>query len=166
MPTQNNGKLASQTDNVSGEQVVYAYDALNRLASATATSGSWGQELLLRRLREPDGPECDRWQRSGVFRDSRPDHESCRLGGCERQHPGLGRSGPGNADHFRRVRRGESVHRHRSLVFLLQWLSILLYAPGNKRVWRGNFSTNGGAPDIDHRRSNLLERQWSETGEL
>ena len=43
MPTQNNGKLASQTDNVSGEQVVYAYDALNRLASATATSGSWGQ---------------------------------------------------------------------------------------------------------------------------
>ena len=26
-----------QTDNVSGEQVVYAYDALNRLASAAAT---------------------------------------------------------------------------------------------------------------------------------
>ena len=34
---------APQTDNVSGEQVVYAYDALNRLASATATSGTWGQ---------------------------------------------------------------------------------------------------------------------------
>ena len=41
--TQNNGKIASQTDNVSGEQVVYAYDALNRLASAAATSGTWGQ---------------------------------------------------------------------------------------------------------------------------
>jgi RHS repeat-associated protein len=41
--TQNNGKITSQTDNVSGEQVVYAYDSLNRLASATATSGSWGQ---------------------------------------------------------------------------------------------------------------------------
>ena len=27
----------------SGEQVVYEYDALNRLASATAMSGSWGQ---------------------------------------------------------------------------------------------------------------------------
>jgi YD repeat-containing protein len=31
------------TDNISGEQVVYAYDALNRLASAAATGGSWGQ---------------------------------------------------------------------------------------------------------------------------
>ena len=41
--TQNNGTITSQTDNVSGEQVVYAYDALNRLASAGATSGSWGQ---------------------------------------------------------------------------------------------------------------------------
>jgi YD repeat-containing protein len=40
---QNNGKITSQTDNLSGEQVVYAYDALNRLASAAATSGSWGQ---------------------------------------------------------------------------------------------------------------------------
>lgn len=41
--TQNNGKLTSQTDNISGEQVVYAYDALNRLASAGATNNSWGQ---------------------------------------------------------------------------------------------------------------------------
>ncbi len=41
--TQNNGKVASQTDHMSGEQVVYAYDALNRLASAGATNSSWGQ---------------------------------------------------------------------------------------------------------------------------
>jgi RHS repeat-associated protein len=41
--TQNNGKITSQMDNISGEQVVYTYDALNRLASAAATSGSWGQ---------------------------------------------------------------------------------------------------------------------------
>jgi len=41
--TQNNGKITGQTDNISGEQVVYAYDALNRLASAGATSGTWGQ---------------------------------------------------------------------------------------------------------------------------
>ena len=39
----NNGKIASQTDNVSAEQVVYSYDALNRLATATATSYAWGQ---------------------------------------------------------------------------------------------------------------------------
>ncbi len=41
--TQNNGKITSQTDNLSGEQIVYTYDALNRLASAQATSGAWGQ---------------------------------------------------------------------------------------------------------------------------
>ena len=40
--TQNNGKITGQTDNLSGEQVVYAYDTLNRLASATAGS-TWGQ---------------------------------------------------------------------------------------------------------------------------
>jgi YD repeat-containing protein len=41
--TQNNSKIISQTDNLSGEQVVYTYDALNRLASAQATNNSWGQ---------------------------------------------------------------------------------------------------------------------------
>ena len=42
--TQNNGKIVSQTDQISGEQLVYAYDALNRLASASTTAGTtWGQ---------------------------------------------------------------------------------------------------------------------------
>jgi YD repeat-containing protein len=37
------GRLnTSQTDNISGEQVVYTYDALNRLASATATGRTKG----------------------------------------------------------------------------------------------------------------------------
>ena len=41
--TANNGKIASQTDVVSGEQVNYAYDALNRLASAwTSDTTKWG----------------------------------------------------------------------------------------------------------------------------
>ncbi len=41
--TQNNGKIVSQTDNISGEQVQYTYDSLNRLATAQATSNAWGQ---------------------------------------------------------------------------------------------------------------------------
>jgi RHS repeat-associated protein len=45
--TQNNGKILSQTDTVSGEQVTYTYDALNRLASAVTTDNpnvtQWGQ---------------------------------------------------------------------------------------------------------------------------
>jgi len=37
----NNGKIGSQTDNISGETVSYQYDSLNRLISASA--GGWNQ---------------------------------------------------------------------------------------------------------------------------
>ena len=40
--TQNNGQITSQTDGVSGEQVVYAYDSLNRLVSASTVGPQWG----------------------------------------------------------------------------------------------------------------------------
>jgi hypothetical protein len=45
----NNGKISSQKDWISGEEVVYAYDSLNRLISAVTTAASdqvatpWGQ---------------------------------------------------------------------------------------------------------------------------
>jgi len=35
--TSNNGKLASQTDVLNGEQITYTYDALSRLATAVTT---------------------------------------------------------------------------------------------------------------------------------
>ena len=45
--TNNNGKIAAQTDIVSGEQIVYTYDALNRLATAETSDNpsvtQWGQ---------------------------------------------------------------------------------------------------------------------------
>jgi YD repeat-containing protein len=45
--TMNNGKVSSQTDVISGEQVVYTYDALNRLATAQTVTNlgvtQWGQ---------------------------------------------------------------------------------------------------------------------------
>ncbi len=36
-PAANNGKIQSQTDSVSGEQITYAYDALNRLISGVTS---------------------------------------------------------------------------------------------------------------------------------
>jgi RHS repeat-associated protein len=39
----NNGRIAQTIDGVGGETVNYTYDALNRLATAGATNGSWGQ---------------------------------------------------------------------------------------------------------------------------
>ena len=45
--TQNNSKLTSQIDVISGEQVTYTYDSLNRLATAVTTDNpnvtQWGQ---------------------------------------------------------------------------------------------------------------------------
>src|ERR1039457_3703744 len=39
----NNGRIAQSIDGVGGETVNYTYDALNRLATAGATNGTWGQ---------------------------------------------------------------------------------------------------------------------------
>jgi RHS repeat-associated protein len=41
--TADNGRITSKVDGISGETVNYTYDAINRLASATATNGSWTQ---------------------------------------------------------------------------------------------------------------------------
>jgi YD repeat-containing protein len=45
--TQNNGKITSQADGISGELVTYTYDALNRLASAVTSNNpnvtQWGR---------------------------------------------------------------------------------------------------------------------------
>ena len=44
--TQNNGKIVSEQDIVSGETVTYTYDSLNRLASATSSDNpGWGQSF-------------------------------------------------------------------------------------------------------------------------
>ncbi len=85
--TQNNGKITSQTDNISGETVVYTYDSLNRLATAGATSSSWGQSYgyptVIRqiwRLSNGDGGIG-----AGIQRCARSDDESRGLDGCKWQ---------------------------------------------------------------------------------
>jgi RHS repeat-associated protein len=40
--TQNNGRITSMKDNVSGEEVNYTYDSINRLITATTTGPEWG----------------------------------------------------------------------------------------------------------------------------
>ena len=41
---QNNGRIAQKIDGVTGEQVSYTYDALNRLAGAQTADSLWGQQ--------------------------------------------------------------------------------------------------------------------------
>ena len=40
--TQNNGRITKQKDYISGEEVNYTYDSLNRLLTAATTSTAWG----------------------------------------------------------------------------------------------------------------------------
>ena len=41
--TQNNGRIVQSNDGVTGEQVTYQYDALNRLVHAETASSAWGE---------------------------------------------------------------------------------------------------------------------------
>jgi hypothetical protein len=46
--TQNNGRILSQTDVVSGETITYSYDSLNRMIQASGTgdpTGNWSQQF-------------------------------------------------------------------------------------------------------------------------
>src|SRR5580704_10122393 len=40
----NNGRVANTVDNVVGETVNYTYDMWNRLSTASATNGNWGEQ--------------------------------------------------------------------------------------------------------------------------
>jgi YD repeat-containing protein len=42
-PNQNNGQITQQKDWISGEEVTYTYDTLQRLIGAVTTDSSWGQ---------------------------------------------------------------------------------------------------------------------------
>src|SRR5436309_97868 len=43
--TQNNGQITQQKDWISGEEVTYGYDSLQRLISAVTTGPEWGQSF-------------------------------------------------------------------------------------------------------------------------
>src|SRR5260370_31308059 len=44
-PNQNNGQITQQKDWISGEEVTYTYDSLQRLIGAVTTDTSWGQSF-------------------------------------------------------------------------------------------------------------------------
>jgi hypothetical protein len=45
---QNNGRISSSIDHISGEQVNYTYDALQRLTHAETVGPQWGQAYNIR----------------------------------------------------------------------------------------------------------------------
>ena len=159
--TQNNGKIASQTDNVSGEQVVYAYDALNRLASAAATSGTWGQSYTYDGFGNLTAQTVTAG--SAPAYSVVPDPTTNHLGSVDANGNTLGTVDPDQDTQItsvdydvenRFVGTGASFSYYSGYEYS--------YAPGNKRVWRGNFGTNGsGAPMLTTDEVTF----WSVTGQ-
>ena len=128
--TQNNGKITSQSDVISGEQIAYTYDALNRLASAqtTQTGGTqWGQSYTY----DGFGNLTDQT----VIKGSAPDVHVAYNASNNRQTGDTadanGNIGSGyiyDMDN-RLVQPGSSSTAHYG------------YDAGNKRVWRGDTGT-------------------------
>lgn len=128
---QNNGKITSQTDNVSGEQVVYTYDALNRLATAEATSAAWGQSysydgfgnLTAQNVIAGSPPQYSATANPATNQISSSDANGNTL---------LAANPPYNLsyDMSNRLTGGGTALQQ-------QGNYEYAYAPGNKRVWRG-----------------------------
>ena len=147
--TGNNGRIGSQTDGVSGEQVTYTYDTLNRLEKAANQSGFsrlWGQQFTY------DGfgnlTEVSVTQGSAPTLSATYDANNHAGGEDANGNPGsiyLPADGSPYAATYdvenRLVATGGSGIRYS-------------YAPGNKRVWRGVGSWNSGTG------------QWSPTDEV
>ena len=139
--TGNNGKIQSQTDATSGETVTYTYDSLNRLATAenqTGFSPSWGQSFTYDGFGNLTG--------TSVIKGSAPTMAATY---DVNNHAG-GEDANGNPGYVpapAQVTGASAVYDvENRLGTVSEGYTLLMnysYAPGNKRVWRGN----GGSTD-------------------
>ena len=140
--TGNNGKVASQTDLVSGETVTYAYDALNRLISAAnqpTFSPEWGQSFAY----DGFGNLTDVSVKQGSAPTLTATYDA-------NNHAG-GEDANGNPGSIELPAYGTQVLATYDVENrLVSGSAYYSYAPGNKRVWRGNW-TYSDAPGQEHR---------------
>ncbi len=158
--TGNNGKISSQTDAVSGETVAYTYDALNRLATAATQpsfSTPWGQSFTY------DG--FGNLTNVAVTQGSAPTftatYDANNHAGGEDANgnpgyvplPAYGTSAPATYDVENRL-----IGINAGVSSAVMFYS---YAPGNKRVWRGNWTYSAG----DWTRNTDEVTFWGVTGQ-
>jgi RHS repeat-associated protein len=125
----NNGKIASQTDNISGEQVLYTYDALNRLATAAATSNAWAQSYSY------DGFGnllVQNQYGSAPYYSASPNPTTNQLGSVDANGNTTSYINSSNVS----IALTYDVKNRLNTVGGYQGPQYS-YAPGNKRVWRG-----------------------------
>jgi YD repeat-containing protein len=126
---QNNGKIASQTDNNTTEQVLYTYDALNRLATAAATNNSWAQNYSY------DGFGnllVQNQYGSAPYYSASPNPTTNQLGSVDANGNTTSYINSSNVP----IALTYDVKNRLTTVSGYQGPQYS-YAPGNKRVWRG-----------------------------
>ncbi len=139
--TQNNGKITSQTDAISGETVVYAYDALNRLASATATSGSWGQSYSY----DGFGNLTNQTVTAGSapMYSVTPNPSTNQVGSVDANGNTIGNITPAGGINLT----ASAYDVENRMTGIGTGVFQYSYAPGNKRIWRGDFTGNSLTTD-------------------
>ena len=135
----NNGKIQLQTDAISGETVTYTYDSLNRLATAenqTGFSPSWGQSFTYDGFGNLTG--------TSVIKGSAPTMAATY---DVNNHAG-GEDANGNPGYVpapAQITRASAVYDvENRMTTVSEGYTLLMnysYAPGNKRIWRGNGGT-------------------------
>ncbi len=122
----NNGKIVSQTDNISGETVTYQYDSLNRLIQASGSGWSQSQSYdgfgnLTNRtgsmpMSTPVDPATNRLSMAGVNYDANGNMTSNGYYGYDAEN------------RLAQINGGQTQYA---------------YDAQNKRIWQGSFSNNG-----------------------
>ena len=155
--TGNNGKVSSQTDNVSGETVTYTYDALNRLITAANQSTftpEWGQSFTY------DG--FGNLTNVSVTQGSAPTLSAIY---DANNHAG-GEDANGNPGYVPLPAYGTSVPAGYDVENrLVSGPAYYSYAPGNQRVWRGSWTTTYSDGSYIYTRGTDEITFWSVSGQ-
>ena len=154
--TGNNGKISSQTD-VSGETVTYTYDTLNRLikaANQTTFTPEWGQSFGY------DG--FGNLTSTAVTQGSAPTLSATY---DANNHAG-GEDANGNPSYVPLPAYGTSAFATYDVENrLVSGPAYYSYAPGNKRVWRGSWTTTYSDGSYIYTRGTDEITFWSVSGQ-
>jgi RHS repeat-associated protein len=135
--TQNNGKILTETDVISGETVTYAYDSLNRLASATSSvNPGWGQGFTY------DG--FGNLTNVSVTKGSAPTLSATYSASTNRRTTD---TADANGNIFQNGITAYDVANRVARANISGGEVRYSYGPGNKRVWRGTWVS--GSQTVD-----------------
>ena len=139
----NNGKIGATWDGVLGESVSYTYDSLNRLASASASNGAWGNayvydgygNLLQKNVTAGSAPSLSQAVNGGTNQIVGDSYDA------NGNQTSLYIAGAGNVQLTYDI-------ANRMTGILYYGLGSYAYNPQNQRVWRKTVNGSGQATEV------------------